>query len=72
MHVHPAPRGGVVTPRGHEMYLIDQDLARSYMDERIAAAGQASRARRLASARRWTRRAERASRRAARANAAVW
>jgi len=71
MYVHPAPHG-VVTPRGHEMYLIDQDLARSYMDERIASADRASRARRLASARRWSRRAERAAQRAARANSAVW
>jgi hypothetical protein len=54
------------------MYLIDQDLARSYMEERIASAGRDSRARRLASARRWSRRAERASQRAARANSAVW
>ena len=54
------------------MYLIDQDLARSYMDQRIAEAGRASRARRLASARRWNRRAQRASQRAARANSAIW
>jgi hypothetical protein len=54
------------------MYLIDQDLARSYMDERMASADRVSRARRLASARRWNRRAERASQRAARANSAVW
>ena len=54
------------------MYLIDHDLARSYVDQRVAEAGQAARARRLASARRWTRKAERASQRAARANSAVW
>jgi hypothetical protein len=54
------------------MYLIDQDLARARMDQRIAEANEASRARRLASARRWARRAERASQRAARANSAVW
>jgi hypothetical protein len=72
MHVHPTPQGGAITPRGLEMYLIDQDLARSYMDQRMAEAGRASRARRLARARRWTRRAEQASRRAARANSAVW
>jgi hypothetical protein len=54
------------------MYLITQDLARAYMDERIAAADRAGRARRLASARRWARRAERAAQRAARANSAVW
>ncbi|MBB3678633.1 hypothetical protein [Modestobacter versicolor] len=54
------------------MYLIDQDLARSYMDQRIAEADRASRARRLATARRWNRRAARASQRAARANSAVW
>ena len=53
------------------MYLIDQDLARSYMDQH-SEAGHAARARRLASARRWTRRAQRASQRAARANSAVW
>jgi hypothetical protein len=54
------------------MYLIDQELTRSYMDHRIAEAGRASRARRLASARRWSRKAARASQRAARANSAVW
>ena len=54
------------------MYLIDQDLARTYQEQRIAEAAYASRVRRLASARRWARRAERASRRAARANSAVW
>ena len=54
------------------MYLIDQELARTTMAERMAEAGQASRARRLASARRWARKAERASQRAARANSAVW
>jgi hypothetical protein len=54
------------------MYLIDHDLARSYVDERVTEAARASRARRLASARRWARRAERASQRAARANSAVW
>jgi hypothetical protein len=72
MHLHPVPHRDADTPRGHEMYLIDQELARCYMDQRIAEAGQASRARRLASARRWARRAERASQRAARANSAVW
>jgi hypothetical protein len=54
------------------MYLITQDLARAYMDERIAAAALAGRARRLARARRWARRAERAAQRAARADSAVW
>ena len=54
------------------MYLIDQDLARAHLDQRLAEAGRAARARRLASARRWTRKAERASQRAARANSAVW
>ena len=54
------------------MYLIDHDLARMQMDHRMAEASEAARARRLASARRWTRRAERASQRAARANSAVW
>ena len=54
------------------MYLFDQDLARSHMDRRMAEADAATRARRLISARRWNRRAERASRRAARANSAVW
>jgi hypothetical protein len=54
------------------MYPFDQDLARSHMDQRMAEAGEASRARRLASARRWNRRAARASQRAARANSAVW
>ncbi|WP_369139916.1 hypothetical protein [Modestobacter versicolor] len=54
------------------MYLIDQDLARSHMAQRMAEADEASRARRLASARRWNRRAARASQRAARANSAVW
>jgi hypothetical protein len=54
------------------MYLIDQDLARAHMEQRMAQSSEAARARRLASARRWTRRAERASQRAARANSAVW
>jgi hypothetical protein len=54
------------------MYLINQDLTRTYMAERMVAADQAARARRLVSARRWTRRAERASQRAARASSAVW
>ena len=54
------------------MYLIDQDLAGLTMAERMADARDLSRARRLASARRWARRAERAAQRAARANAAVW
>jgi len=54
------------------MYLIDQELSRTYMAERMADADQASRARRLASARRWARKAERASQRAARASSAVW
>jgi len=54
------------------MYLMDPDLARSHMDHRMAQADAAARARRLVSARRWARRAERASQRAARANSAVW
>ena len=54
------------------MYLIDHELSRSYMTERMAAAHRDSRARRLASARRWARKAERASQRAARASSAVW
>jgi hypothetical protein len=54
------------------MYLIDQELARSHMAKRMAEADEASRARRLVSARRWARRAERAVQRAARANSAVW
>jgi hypothetical protein len=54
------------------MYLIDQDLARSRMDRLMAEADEASRARRLVSARRWNRRAARAAERAARANSAVW
>jgi len=71
MHVHPALRDADSTG-GPEMYLIDPDLARSYVDQRITEAGEASRARRLASARRWNRKAARASERAARANSAVW
>jgi len=54
------------------MYLIEQDLARSHMDRRMAEAEISARARRLTSARRWARRAERASQRAARASSAVW
>ena len=54
------------------MYLIEQDLARGHMDRRMAQATEAARARRLTSARRWARRAERASQRAARASSAVW
>ena len=72
MHLHPTPSDGVTDRRGHEMYLIDQGLARSYMDQRIAAADRDARARRLASAQRWARKAERASQRAARASSSVW
>ena len=54
------------------MYLIDQGLVRSSQAERLAAADQAARARRMASARRWSRKAEQASQRAARASSAVW
>jgi len=54
------------------MYLIEQDLARAHMDRRMTQANEAARARRLTSARRWARRAERASQRAARASSAVW
>ncbi|WP_222266431.1 hypothetical protein [Modestobacter marinus] len=54
------------------MYLIDQDLTRAYMAERVAEADRTARARRLVAARRWNRKAERASRRAARLSAAVW
>ena len=54
------------------MYLIDQDLVRSQQAERMAEADQASRARRVVSARRWAKRAEQASQRAARASSAVW
>jgi len=54
------------------MHLIDEQLARAHMDRRLAEAGEAARARRLASARRWSRKAARASQRAARANSAVW
>ena len=54
------------------MNLLDQDLAHAHMSRRMAEADAAARARRLISARRWNRRAERASQRAARANSAVW
>ena len=54
------------------MYLIEHDLARSHMTRRMAEADEAARARRLVSARRWARRAERASQRAARASSGVW
>ena len=54
------------------MNLMDQDLARSHMARRMAEADEATRARRLITARRWNRRAARASQRAARANSAVW
>ena len=54
------------------MYLIEQDLAHSHMARRMAEADASARARRLVSARRWARRAERASQRAARASSAVW
>jgi hypothetical protein len=54
------------------MHSFDQDLTRSHMARRMAEAEASTRARRLISARRWSRRAERASQRAARANSAVW
>jgi hypothetical protein len=54
------------------MYMLDNELARSRMDEMRAEAEAASRARRLYLARRAARRAERAVRRAARASAAVY
>ena len=54
------------------MFPIEQDLARAHMARRMAEADADARARRLISARRWSRRAERASQRAARANSAVW
>jgi hypothetical protein len=54
------------------MYLIDQELTRAYMAERVADADRAARARRITAARRWSRKAERASRRAARLSASVW
>jgi len=68
----PAPHRGADHPEGPDMYMIDQELSRSYMQERMTEAGQANRVRRLASARRWARKAERASQRAARASSAVW
>jgi hypothetical protein len=54
------------------MYLIDQNLTRAYMAERLADADRTARARRMAAARRWSRKAERASQRAARLSASVW
>ena len=53
------------------MSMIEQELARSHMRDMLADADSAARARRLITARRWARRADRASRRAARASALV-
>jgi hypothetical protein len=54
------------------MNMLEQELARSRMQELQAQAEAATRARRLYLARRTARRAERAVRRAARASAAVY
>jgi hypothetical protein len=54
------------------MYMLDNDLAKSRMNEMQAQAEAATRARRVYLARRAARRAERAVRRAARASAAVY
>jgi hypothetical protein len=54
------------------MYMLDNDLANSRMNEMQVQAEAATRARRLYLARRAARRAERAVRRAARASAAVY
>ncbi len=68
----PTGSGAGPTTEGTAMYMLEQDLARSRMDEMRAEAAAASRARRLYLARRAARRAERAVRRAARASAAVY
>ena len=62
----PIPR-----PEGRPMYTLQHDLASGHIRDLQADADSAARARRLMSARRWARRAERATRRAARASAAV-
>ncbi|MCZ2816498.1 hypothetical protein [Modestobacter sp. VKM Ac-2984] len=54
------------------MHSFDQDQTRSHMTRRMAEAEESARARRLITARRWARKAERASQRAARASSAVW
>jgi hypothetical protein len=54
------------------MYMLDNDLAKSRINEMQAQAEAATRARRVYLARRAARRAERAVRRAARASAAVY
>ncbi|MCM3523412.1 hypothetical protein, partial [Curtobacterium sp. P97] len=61
------------TPGGGEMDLYRNELtmARIRQADLLADADAAARARRLITARRWARRADRAARRAARANAAV-
>ena len=56
---------------GTAMTMLEQSLVRSRMSELQADADAYARARRLRSARRWARRAERATLRAARASAAV-
>jgi hypothetical protein len=53
------------------MYALQHDLATGHIRDLYADADAAARARRMISARRWARRAERATRRAARASAAV-
>ncbi len=54
------------------MFLMDPDLARDQVRERLVHADRSARARRNVTARRCDRRAARANRRAARAGAAVW
>ncbi|MGY1751356.1 MULTISPECIES: hypothetical protein [unclassified Modestobacter] len=54
------------------MFLMDPDLVLDQVRQRLADADRSARARRIATARRCDRRAERATRRAARAGAAVW
>ncbi|MGY1841811.1 MULTISPECIES: hypothetical protein [unclassified Modestobacter] len=54
------------------MFLMDPDLARDQVRQRLADADRSARARRIVTARRCDRRAERANRRAARAGAAAW
>jgi hypothetical protein len=50
--------------RSKNMYLIQEDLARAHLSERLGEARQARRGRRLAYARRLSHRAERAAREA--------
>ncbi|SDO17845.1 hypothetical protein SAMN05660199_01444 [Klenkia soli] len=63
--------GGEMDLHRHDWLAGDLYMARMHQADLLADADAAARARRIAAARRWARRADRATRRAARASAAV-